>query len=83
MNAFAGTWVDNNGDSINVTENGNLASLTYSNSRGPFNGFEVDLNAPVLNVHFADSNETLAGVLVSGPGTRAIAWSNGTTWHQA
>lgn len=78
-NSFAGVWADLKGDSIKVSEDNNIVSVQYTTGRGPFNGFEIDLNAPVINVYFTDLSESLTGVLVSGEST-SIAWSNGTTW---
>ncbi|MFK0734321.1 MAG: hypothetical protein ACFKPT_01695 [Gloeotrichia echinulata GP01] len=74
-NAFAGTWVGGN-ETIVITESKNIiTSVTFSNGRKGFLGFEVDLYAPVISVNFTD-DAPFTGVLA---GNR-ILWSNGTTW---
>jgi hypothetical protein len=77
-NEFCGTWVDNNNDTISVTEAAGLINLKYSNGRGPFSGYEVDLYSPVISVNFAD-DQPFTGVLTNN---NTISWSNGTSWKR-
>lgn len=80
MDSFNGTWIDQQNVKITVTEKNNIATVTYSNGRGPFHGFEVNFPAPVLTVDFTDDAQ-FSGVL-SKNGT-SIYWNNGTTWKKA
>lgn len=77
-NTFNGTWVDGNNDTITVSETAGLITLKYSNGRGPFSGFEVDLYSPVISVNFAD-DRPFTGVLTN---SNTISWSNGTSWKK-
>ena len=78
MNDFQGQWNDGN-TSITVTSTANNVSVKYSNGRGPFTGYEIDLYSPVISVNFTD-DKPFTGVLVNG---NTIAWSNGTSWRKA
>lgn len=65
MSAFVGKWTDEANNTITVDEsNGNSAvySLTYSNGRGPFSGFSVELGSSVVSVDFTDGQTPAAGV---------------------
>lgn len=78
MNSFAGTWIDENDTEISVEQTENIATVAFSNGRGPFAGFEVDLYAPVLSVNFSD-DAPFTGVLAGS----SIQWSNGTAWNRS
>jgi len=79
MNEFTGSWVDQNGDTITITEKNNELSAKYSNGRGPFAGYEVDLAAPTVTINFTD-DKPFTGVLASD---KKIYWSNTTIWKKA
>jgi phosphatidylserine decarboxylase len=78
-NVFAGTWIDENENIITVTANGNYLTLSYNNGRGPFNGFSVELSAPVIDANFTDAAAD-TGVYVASD--RSISWSNNTRWFK-
>ncbi len=82
MNAFEGKWKDQGGLIITVTEQNNMAQLNYSNGRGPFSGFELDLGTPVVNVDFSDGVQPDAGLQagVMSIDHSTITWSNETKW---
>lgn len=77
MSTFEGTWVDLNNDVISVSETANNIELMYSNGRGPFQGFEVDVTSAVINVNFTD-DAPFTGVLSEDK--NKIFWSNETVW---
>ncbi len=75
QNAFAGTWANGN-LVITIEEKQNIiTSVKLSDGRPIFQGFEVDLYAPIISVNFSD-DAPFTGVL-SG---NKILWSNGTVW---
>ena len=75
MDTFAGTWTLGT-ETITIQESNNIiTSVKLSSGRGPFQGFEVDLYAPVISVNFTD-DAPRTGVLAGNQ----IQWSNGTTW---
>ncbi len=88
MSAFVGTWADQDGATITVTEsNGNSAaySLKYSNGRGPFSGLSVELGSTAVSVDFTDGQVPAAGVqagVINFTGD-SITWSNGTIWKKS
>ena len=74
---FAGTWVDKDSYTITVTERNNIiTSVKYSNGRGSFQGYEVDLYAPIISVDFSDLGYLQSGVLAKDK----IQWSDGSFW---
>lgn len=79
MSTFKGKWVDLNNDIISVSETANNIELMYSNGRGPFQGFEVDLTSSVINVNFTDGKPH-TGVLSEDK--KKIFWSNETVWKR-
>ncbi len=85
MNAFQGTWKDQDGATITVKEENNKATVTYNNGRGPFNGTEIELGSPVVNVDFSDGSVPRAGVQagVMNFAKNTITWSNETVWKRA
>ncbi|MEM6685943.1 MAG: hypothetical protein AAF617_09195 [Bacteroidota bacterium] len=84
MNAFQGTWRDQDGATISVSEENNHATLKYDNGRGPFHGIEIDLGSPVVNVNFTDGVQPAAGVQagVMNFAKTTITWSNETVWKR-
>lgn len=84
MEAFKGKWIDRDNNVITVEESNNMAILRYSNGRGPFSGFGLDLGSPVVSVNFSDASnpkESLqAGVMDFSQKT--ITWSNTTVWNR-
>lgn len=85
MDAFNGKWKvkkdekDEKDVEIVVTGEKNFLTVKYSNGRGPFQGFEIDLTSPVINVNFTD-DKPWVGVLGVNNGKTIIYWINGTTW---
>jgi len=83
MDSFNGTWTDQDGNTITIQENNNIiTSRNYSNGRGPFQGYELDLGSPVITVDFSDGVTPDAG-LQSGVllfDNITIVWSNDTRW---
>ncbi|MDC0708123.1 hypothetical protein POL68_06545 [Stigmatella sp. ncwal1] len=79
MSAFTGKW-NSDGTLIDITEANNIVTVKYNSVRGPFTGFEIALNSPVISVDFKDAQVAVTGVLVNGD---TIAWSNGTSWTKA
>ncbi|MEL6559086.1 MAG: hypothetical protein AAFQ94_12935 [Bacteroidota bacterium] len=85
MNKFEGTWKYQDSTIITVVNNNNFLELSYSNGRGPFNGMQLDLGSPVINVFFNDGMKPDAGVqagVVNFAGDK-ITWSNDTVWEKA
>jgi len=84
MEAFNGKWKDQNNDIITIEESNNMAVLKYSNGRGPFSGYGIDLGSPVISVNFSDDSnpkESLqAGVMDFSK--KSITWSNTTVWKR-
>jgi len=84
MEAFNGKWKDQNNDIITIEESNNMAVLKYSNGRGPFSGYGLDLGSPVISVNFSDDSnpkESLqAGVMDFSKSS--ITWSNTTVWKR-
>jgi len=84
MDAFKGKWKDQNNDIISIEESNNMAILKYSNGRGPFSGYGLDLGSPVISVNFSDDSnpkESLqAGLMDFSKNT--ITWSNTTVWRK-
>jgi hypothetical protein len=85
MDTFNGTWLDQDGATITVDSSNNFATLKYSNGRGPFSGFEIELGSSVVNVDFTDGVAPAAGVQagVINFDKNSITWSNGTVWKRA
>lgn len=83
MNTFAGQWIDQDGATITVEQERNFATLKYSNGRGPFEGFQINLATPVINVDFSDGPQWTAGeqVGLQHSDGKTITWSNGTVWR--
>lgn len=83
MNSFNGQWGDQDGQTITIEESNNaISSLKYTNGRGPFQGKEIDLGSPVINVNFSDGVQPAAGEQagVLHFDNKTITWSNGTVW---
>ncbi|MDW3194890.1 MAG: hypothetical protein R8G66_21135 [Cytophagales bacterium] len=88
MSAFIGTWTDQDGATITVEQSNGSAtaySLKYSNGRGPFTGFSVDLGSTVVSVDFSDGSVPAAGDqagVINFDGN-TINWSNQTVWKKS
>lgn len=88
MSAFIGTWKDQDGATITVEKaNGSSVnySLKYSNGRGPFSGYSVDLGSTVVSVDFSDGSVPRAGLqagVINFDGN-TINWSNQTVWKKS
>ncbi|GAB5522475.1 MAG: hypothetical protein Roseis2KO_03470 [Roseivirga sp.] len=79
MSNFAGTWKDLADAIIDIKAKGRQLTIQYPPGRGagPFQGHEIDLYHPVIDVNFYDKiPET--GVLSNDRTT--IYWGNGSKW---
>lgn len=75
MSNFTGKWIDENKDIITVTGAWDVLSVSYSNGRGPFQGYIVN---STLTVNFTD-DAVYTGML----NDNTISWTNATKWTRA
>ncbi len=88
MNVFVGEWVSTAHVGVaKVVESGNdsnYVSVEYfdgdSPYRGPFNGFDMKLADPIIDVDFTDDSP-FSGVYAEKEDK--IYWGNGTVWERA
>lgn len=79
MSSFNGTWQDQNNAKITINGSQNFLTVTYDNGRGPFQGYEINLTSPVIDVNFTD-DQPYVGVLGINNGQTQIFWINATVW---
>jgi len=82
MSKFEGTWIDGNGDTISISGNWDVYSMSYSNGRGPFQAFShnVTLETSVITGNFSDDG-VFTGLLDAKGET--IYWNNNTQWRRS